>query len=629
MMSHAGVAVRSSWLLTVFAAASVVGVALAIYWPAGEAGFVGDDFMILHRLRALSRPSDALRFFRGEFFEYYRPLGFLSHALDWAIAGADPRQFHRTNLYLHAINAVLVLLITRALVLRPCRRPIRSDVPSAVDVPDAETCRAQSAAAIVGPMAALLFALHPSNHEAVVWVSARFDLLATCWSLTAIWWMVAGAPGGIWMPALMFAPALLSKESTVALPMAAAAWSVFCLRSDTRDMAVRTAPWLAVLAVYALTRQLAGGVPATGGAARAPKLILLMAALAFLAGCAGERWLHLRRLVTSRRTGGVVAVLVLVIVGGLAAMPDSPVAAVGKEKLTVAGFALVYLLAPVTDVGLGPGPLQPVEPVYLQAALAGLPLLSVLVWVFRRRLVADDRTWFLAVLLLAVFLPISALTEGRRYLYLPSAVVSIVVGLGFAHLRGRSSALALIAVVGLLLVSAARVVSKVGDWVWAGAMTADGARLVDSALAPSCNEGHVVFLTSPVGVRGVYTHFYYETFELPRGCRPATFQVVARVLRVDTQVEPEWNGPESITLIVPRYRGNLVLSEDLRQFDVPLPAGQARTLQTPLGMLRAEPTGMDQRVTLTVRPGVAPDQIAFFYFSDGRMHRLPQSTDPR
>ena len=145
-------------LHTIAAAGLIAAVTLAIYLPALGTGFVGDDFMILHRLRALAGTADALRFFRGEFFEYYRPLGFLSHAVDWAIAGQDSRQFHLTNILLHTINAVLVFLIGKALAPRT----------------------------LVGPVAALLFALHASNTEAVVWMSARFDLLATCFGLAAI-----------------------------------------------------------------------------------------------------------------------------------------------------------------------------------------------------------------------------------------------------------------------------------------------------------------------------------------------------------------------------------------------------------------------------------------------------------
>ena len=66
--------------LTIAAALMVVAT-VALYWPALGAGFLGDDFMILHRLRSLSGAADVLRFFRGEFFEYYRPLGFVSHAI--------------------------------------------------------------------------------------------------------------------------------------------------------------------------------------------------------------------------------------------------------------------------------------------------------------------------------------------------------------------------------------------------------------------------------------------------------------------------------------------------------------------------------------------------------------------
>ena len=72
-----------------------------------------------------------IRFFRGEFFEYYRPLGFVSHAIDWAIAGQNARQFHLTNLLIHVVNTILVLLIGRALSPRPLagllgRRAVRA-----------------------------------------------------------------------------------------------------------------------------------------------------------------------------------------------------------------------------------------------------------------------------------------------------------------------------------------------------------------------------------------------------------------------------------------------------------------------------------------------------------------------
>ena len=589
--------------------------AVVIYWPALDARFVGDDFMILHRLRDLSGPMDAPRFFRGEFFEYYRPLGFLSHALDWAIAGADARQFHRTNLGLHAANTVLVLLIARALVLGSSGH-VDPDAAGA----SATTSR-PAAALLGGTIAALLFALHASNHEAVVWVSARFDLLATFWTLAAIWWMVTGGPSAVLGAPLLFAAAVLSKESAVALPVGAAAWAVFCLRSTTLDAVRRLLPWIVVLAGYALARQLAGGVSATGG--RLPKLAVLLVALAALVAGADGRWLRVRRGVVDfpNRPVVIVAIVLCLALGGLWAFKSDGVApALIGEKLAVAGFALVYLVLPVTDVNAGPGFPVTLETFYQRAALFGVPAALLLVSALRRRLTADDRAWFLGALLLAVLLPISALTEGRRYLYLPSAVVSVAMGVAVVHLRREWKVAGAAVLAGTIAISGVRIVSKTQDWIWAGRMTADGARLVDDALAPACNEGDVVFLTSPVGVRGVYSHFYYETFELPRGCMPATFHVVARLLRVDTRVDVERIGREEVVLTIPGYRGNLVLSEDLRRFDLPLPASGARDVQTPLGRVRAQAAGSDMRLTLQMLPEAR--NRTFFYYSESRIRRL-------
>ena len=137
-------------------------------------------------------------------------------------------------------------------------------------------------------------------------------------------------------------------------------------------------------------------------------------------------------------------------------------------------------------------------------------------------------------------------------------------------------------------------------------MTADGAQLVDSTLAPSCGTGHVVFLTSPVGMRGVYSHFYYETFEVPRGCMPEVFQVVVRVVRVDTPIDVKWDGPDRIVITAPNYRGQLpAFSADLREFDTPLRVGEPVNIQTPLGAVTAEASDRLARVTLRCRRGAA------------------------
>jgi hypothetical protein len=176
----------------------------------------------------------------------------------------------------------------------------------------------------------------------------------------------------------------------------------------------------------------------------------------------------------------------------------------------------------------------------------------------------------------------------------------------------------------MLVVSALQISVKVRDWIWAGRMTADGARLVDTATAPSCGTRHVVFLTEPVAVHGVYTHFYYETFELARGCMPAVFQVLIRVMRQDGSVEVKWDGPSRIVITAPAYRDNFVASRDLRNFDRPISgAARSATVSTPLGQLRAEPVGGSERLTLTLAPEIGAERPLFFYYSDGRMWPLP------
>ena len=562
---------------TAAAAAVVAAATIAVYSQALGAGFVGDDFMILHRLRPLAGPADVAQFFRGEFFEYYRPLGFVAHALDWSIAGADPRQFHLTNLLLHTANAVLVLLIGRALAPR-------------------------SAA---GPIAALLFGLHASNHEAVMWISARFDLLAAFFSLAAIWSMVRGGRGSQALPPVLFLLAVLSKESAVALPVAAAGFAVFHLRSSTADAARRIAPWLAMLVLYAVLRSLGGGVSPIGGASRLPKLAALGVLLAVLLVLADGRWLELRAWLRGRRRW-VAAALVsgLGLAAGAAALHSGT--GLAADKLAVAGFDIFHLTSPVLDVFDVPFYERAGTTMYWMGGAVAIAFALALVIAGWRALLDDDRMWFLAAFLAAALLPISALTEGARYLYLPSAAVSLMAGTLAAEVRGRRArrgALAIAAVV--LAVSAAQIVIKVRDWNWAGRLTADGARLVDASLAPACG-GNVIFLTAPVGIRGVYTHFYYETFELPRGCIPDRFQILARVVRRDAIVDARWEG-SSIVMTVPDYRGNLVLSEDLRHFDVPLRAAAPVTIATPLGELRAEPTGGAQRLTLRLSPAVVAD----------------------
>jgi tetratricopeptide (TPR) repeat protein len=91
---------------------------------------------------------------------HYQPLTWLSYALDFEAAGLDAGAFHRTNVVLHAVCAVVVLLLAVELLRRA--------------VPDAGGTRVVLAALA----AACLFAVHPLRVESVAWVTERRDVLS-------------------------------------------------------------------------------------------------------------------------------------------------------------------------------------------------------------------------------------------------------------------------------------------------------------------------------------------------------------------------------------------------------------------------------------------------------------------
>jgi len=83
-----------------------------------------------------------------------------------------------------------------------------------------------------------------------------------------------------------------------------------------------------------------------------------------------------------------------------------------------------------------------------------------------------------------------------------------------------------------------------------------------------------------------------------------------------------WDGPSRIVMTVPGYRDNFVASADLRNFDRPVRGDAPMAIDTPLGQLRAERIGADERLTLSLAPDADSSHIHFFYYSVGRIRRL-------
>jgi protein O-mannosyl-transferase len=134
---------------------------------------------------------------------FFRPLFILSYILDSRLWGVRPFGYHLTNVIVHGLNAFLVFRL--AVGIFP---PI---------TPEPRMRRA------IAICAGALFLLHPSHSEAVVWISGRADLIATCFALASLLLYLAfedqARRSYLFASAACFVLALLAKESAVCLPL--------------------------------------------------------------------------------------------------------------------------------------------------------------------------------------------------------------------------------------------------------------------------------------------------------------------------------------------------------------------------------------------------------------------------
>ena len=209
-LAHRALVPRS--LVALLAVAAVV-----FAWAnAAEGPFQWDDYAVIvqnPRVHSLGAWAAALP-------SGIRPVLALTYTLQW-VAGAAAVDFHRLNLAVH--------LITVVLAWRLCRRI------------------AGPTAAIV---AALVFALHPAQTEAVTYVSGRSASLAALFYLAALLvWPSAreGAPGRRALACLVFLLSLGTKETAVTWPAALVLLEVAAdPAGDFRRALRRTAPAWAV-----------------------------------------------------------------------------------------------------------------------------------------------------------------------------------------------------------------------------------------------------------------------------------------------------------------------------------------------------------------------------------------------
>lgn len=190
-------------------------------------GFVGldDSDLVIDDQPFLSQPSALWRAFGRSYMgavdpahAYYRPLVTASYALNARWSGVHAAGYHATNVLLHVATCVLVWALLRQLAMA-------------------------RAAALLG---ALLFAVHPVLSSAVAWIPGRNDSLL---GLLVVGSWLAFARGRCIAHLVLFALALLTKETAVALPIVCGAHAMLLdpeLRRP-RTLGTHAGAWVVLL----------------------------------------------------------------------------------------------------------------------------------------------------------------------------------------------------------------------------------------------------------------------------------------------------------------------------------------------------------------------------------------------
>ena len=179
---------------------AVAACAVVVHVGALWNGFVFDDRYIVVLNPMVHEPSGVWRVFAEPYWPgnlagaMYRPLAVATYALDWMVDGAA--WFHAVNLLWHAGASVAVAVL-------------------------ADRWAGRGAALVAG----LLFAVHPVHVEAVANVVGRNELMATLFTLLAVYAAVERRSVG-WT-AVALVGGILSKENAAVAPaLIGGAWLV-------------------------------------------------------------------------------------------------------------------------------------------------------------------------------------------------------------------------------------------------------------------------------------------------------------------------------------------------------------------------------------------------------------------
>ena len=182
----------------------------------------------------LQAPKDFLHLFlTPQPNNFYRPITFISLWLDYVLFRSHLWAYHLQSLFIHFLNSLVVLKLGSELGLGNR----------------------------VSRWAALIFSVAAINFEAVMWPAARFDVLATLFTLLATLFFLRyqkrHSPSYLWLSVGCFVLGVLSKESAYSFPLIAALLALHFVGSRTSHLSRRKQAY-AILSVALVGAALVG-----------------------------------------------------------------------------------------------------------------------------------------------------------------------------------------------------------------------------------------------------------------------------------------------------------------------------------------------------------------------------------
>jgi tetratricopeptide (TPR) repeat protein len=197
---------------------AIAAASFAVHLPAIDNQFFNwdDDLYVTSNssLRSLQPGTLWNLFFEDPYLAgNYHPLTMISLAIDFRVAGANPRHFHLINVALHTLNALLVFWFIWALIAL-----VESTESRAPYVDRQSTGSWKLPLAVI---VSTLFGIHTLHVESVAWISQRKDLLFALFffaaSIAYVRYLESGSLVAYSVTLLCFLMSLLSKAMAVSL----------------------------------------------------------------------------------------------------------------------------------------------------------------------------------------------------------------------------------------------------------------------------------------------------------------------------------------------------------------------------------------------------------------------------